>query len=473
MFNKSGTLAVVCLATAMLMLDIAVVNTALPNIARDLDAGLTGVQWVVDAYTLALATVVLSAGSLADRFGRRRIFVWGLGLFTVSSLACALAPSIAVLDGARAVQGTAAAMLFASSLAILADAFPGRAERAKAFALYGATIGASFAVGPLVGGALTSGFSWPAVFYVNLPLGAVALLASFVGLRESNDPAPRRLDWSGQTTLSGGLFLLVLGFLRGNQDGWGSTRILAELVGGAVLLLAFVLLERRTREPMLPLGLFRNRQFTGAQVAAFSISASFFALFLYTTLYLQDVLHLSPFHTGLVYLPGTVVMFFVSGASAQLIDRSSPGVLIGAGLMLVAAGLGLMTLADVNSTWLALLPGLLVVCVGTGLVNPALAAVALGSVDGAQSGLAAGVNDAFRQGGIAVGVAAFGALVPASAALGHGSAESYVAGLHHALLIGAALAAIGGIATGRLIPFRRTTGMAQPVAAADPVPELG
>jgi len=473
MFSKSGTLAVVCLATAMLMLDIAVVNTALPHIARDLNAGLTGVQWVVDAYTLALATVVLSAGSVADRFGRRRIFIWGMGLFTLASLACALAQNIAVLDGARAVQGTGAAMLFASSLAILANAFPGRAERAQAFALYGATIGASFALGPLVGGALTSGFSWQAVFYVNLPLGVLALVASLAWLRESNDPTARRIDWPGQATLTAGLFLLVLALLRGNQEGWASARILAELIGGGLLLLAFVLVERHAREPMLPLGLFRNRAFTGAQVAAFSISASFFALFLYMTMYLQEILHLSPFDTGLVYLPGTIVMFVVSAASAQLIDRSSPGALISAGMMLVAAGLGLMTLADVNSTWLALLPGLLVVCVGTGLVNPALAAVALGSVDGAQSGLAAGINDAFRQGGIAVGVAAFGALVPASAALGHGSPESYVVGLHHALVIGAAVAAVGGVATGRLIPFRHATSKAQPVAATDPVPELG
>src|SRR5262249_48399664 len=175
--------------------------------------------------------------------------------FTVSSLACALAPSIAVLDGARAVQGTAAAMLFASSLAILADAFPGRAERAQAFALYGATIGASFAVGPLVGGALTSSLSWPAVFYVNVPLGVLALVAGFVWLRESGDPAAPRLDWAGQATLTGGLFLLVLGFLRGNEDGWSNARILAELACGSALLFAFVLVERRSREPMLPLGL--------------------------------------------------------------------------------------------------------------------------------------------------------------------------------------------------------------------------
>jgi len=198
-----------------------------------------------------------------------------------------------------------------------------------------------------------------------------------------------------------------------------------------------------------------------------------FALFLYTTLHLQEVLHLSPFDAGLVYLPGTIVMFIVSAASAQLADRTSPRALISAGLILVAAGLALMTIADVHSTWLALLPGLLVVCVGTGLVNPALGAVALGSMDTAQSGLAAGTNDAFRQGGIAVGVAAFGVLVPATAALGHGSPDGYVTGLHHALLIGAALAGAGAIATGKLIPARRTTSQTHRIAATDPVPELG
>ena len=474
MFSKRGTLAVVCLATAMLMLDIAVVNTALPQIAVDLHSGLDGVQWVVDAYTLALAAAVLSAGSLADRFGRRRIFVWGMVLFTVSSLACALAGSIAVLDGARAVEGIAAAMLFATSLAILANAFPGPAERAQAFALYGATIGASFAVGPLVGGVLTSDFGWRAVFYVNLPLGVLSLVAGSVWLRESSDPTARRLDWPGQATLTPGLFLLVLALLRGNQDGWASSRILAALTGGALLLLAFVLVERRSREPMLPLGLFRNRAFAGAQVAAFAISASFFALFLYTTLYLQEVLHLSPIETGLVYLPGTIVMFVVSAASAQLADRTSPGAMISGGLLLVAAGLALMTIADAHSTWLALLPGLIVVFVGTGLLNPALGAVALGSVAGAQSGLAAGINDAFRQGGIAVGVAAFGVLVPAAAALGHGSPEGYVTGLHHALLVGTVVAAAGAIATGRFIPARRTGVQSQRVvAAADAVPEAG
>jgi EmrB/QacA subfamily drug resistance transporter len=473
MFNKHGTLAVVCVATAMLMLDIAVVNTALPRIAHDLHSGLSGVQWVIDAYTLTLASVVLSAGSLSDRFGRRLIFAFGMGLFTVASLACALAGSMALLDGARAVQGIGAAMLFASSLALLADAFPGTSERATAFAIYGATIGASFALGPLIGGALTSGVSWQAIFLVNLPLGVVALATTFVWVRESRDPTPRGLDWPGQATLAGGLFLLVLALLRGNQLGWTSAQILAELVGAAALLIAFVLVERRVREPMLPLRLFRLPAFAGAQLAVFAMSASFFALFLYTTLYLQNILRLSPLEAGLVYLPGTILLFVVSGATAELMKRISAGALIVAGLILTAAGLILMTLAQADSSWLALLPGVLVVCAGTGLFNPALAGVALGSLDDAKSGLAAGVNDAFRQGGIAVGVAAYGVLVPAGAALGHGSSASFVSGLHAALWIGAGVAAVGAVLAAKLIGTKAIAPHAAPIPAPGAVAELG
>jgi EmrB/QacA subfamily drug resistance transporter len=442
----------------MLMLDIAVVNTALPHIASDLHSRLSGLQWVVDAYTLALATVVLTAGSLADRLGRKRIFGWGMGIFTATSLWCALAGSIAELDAARAVQGVGAAMMFASSLAVLADAFPNGAERAKAFAVYGATIGASFAVGPLVGGALTSGISWRAVFYVNVPLGIAALVATYCWLRESKERAARRIDWLGQGTLTSGLFLLVLALLRGNEDGWGSGAILGELAGAAALLGAFYLVERRAEQPMLPLELFRRADFAGAQLAAFAISASFFALFLYTTLYLQEILHLSAIGAGLVYLPGTVAIFLVSGVSAQLTARVAPAVLVVFGLAMVSGGLALMLLAGAHSSWTVLLPGEMVVCIGTGLFNPALVAIALGSVSEEQSGLAAGVNDAFRQGAIAVGVAAFGALVPAGAALGDGSPESYVTGLHHALLVGTGVAAVGVVVAARLLGVRFSSG---------------
>jgi EmrB/QacA subfamily drug resistance transporter len=434
----------------MLMLDIAVVNTALSHIASDLDSGLSGLQWIVDAYTLALATVVLTAGSLADRLGRRRIFLWGMAVFTVTSLWCAVSTSIAELDAARAIQGIGAAMMFASSLAVLADAFPAAAERAKAFAMYGATIGAAFAIGPLVGGALTSYVSWRAVFYINVPLGIAAIAATYAWVRESHETKARRLDLPGQLTLTGGLFLLIFALLRGNDEGWSSASIVASLVGSAVLMGLFVLVEFRSREPMLPPELFRRPDFTGAQIAAFAISGSFFALFLYTTLYLQEILHLSAIQAGLVYLPGTVLIFIVSGASAALTSKVGPSVLVVTGLMLVAGGLALTLLAEADSSWTALMPGLLVGCIGTGLFNPAVVAIALGSVSEEQSGLAAGTNDAFRQGGIAVGVAVFGAVVPAASALGGGSPTDYVSGMHTAAIIGAALAAAGAVACARL-----------------------
>src|SRR3954466_15325802 len=223
MTTKRWTLAVVCVATVMLMLDIAVVNTALSRIAEDLGTGLSGLQWVVDAYTLALASVVLTAGSLADRFGRRRLFTGGLALFTLASAACAASPSIEALVAARAAQGLGAAVMFAVSLAILANAFPEAKERAGALAAYGATIGASFAVGPLVGGAQTSGLGWRWIFLVNVPLGLACIAITRAYVQESRDPLARRVDVPGLLTLTGGLFLLVLALLRGNDQGWGST----------------------------------------------------------------------------------------------------------------------------------------------------------------------------------------------------------------------------------------------------------
>ena len=463
---QRGTLAVVCLATAVLMLDIAVVNTALPHIASDLHASLGGVQWVVDAYTLALASVVLTAGSVADRIGRKRVFSVGLVLFTASSIACAMAGSIEVLDVSRGVQGIGGALMFATSLSLLAEAFPRKEERVKALAAYGASIGAAFAVGPLLGGALTSGFGWKAVFFVNVPLGALGLFATARWVRESRDANARGLDWWGQVTLSSALFLLVLGLLRGNEDGWSSTLIVAELAGAAVLLAAFVWVQRRVKSPMLPLGLFRRPDFSGAQIAAFSISASFFALFLYLTLYLQNVLGLSAIETGLVYMPGTLVMFVVSGMSAQVANKVAPGAMIAGGLALVALGLTLFLNVGVHSSWTALLPGFLLASIGTGVFNPAVSAVALGSAPQHMSGLAAGVNDTFRQAGIAVGVAAFGAMIPSSAGLGAGDPAAFVDGLHVALIAGAALAAVGAIASARLLGLGRTAGaVPQPAAS--------
>jgi EmrB/QacA subfamily drug resistance transporter len=458
------TLAVVCAATAILMLDIAVVNTALSAIAKDLDTGLGGLQWVVDAYTLALATVVLTAGSLADRYGRRRVFGIGLVVFTTMSAVCAAASSIEMLDAARAVQGLGAAAMFATSLALLADAFPDARARAGALAAYGATIGASFAIGPAVGGALTSGLGWRWVFLVNIPIGLICLYVTVSRVRESRESHARPVDKAGLVTLTGGLFLLVLGLLRGNELGWGSTAILAELGGAVALLTAFVAIQARGRMPMLPLTLFRSGAFTGAQVTAFAISGSFFAVFLYATIYLQHVLGLSAIEAGLVYLPSTTIILVVSAATAQLAEKVHPGALISAGLLLVAVGMALLSTVGADSSWTAVLPGTIVAGIGTGLFNPSVTAVALGSVPAEQSGLAAGVNDTFRQAGIAVGVAALGALIPQDVLTG-GSVTEYVDGLQTAMLAGAALAAAGAIAGALLIRRPAVAAAVAPEAA--------
>jgi len=354
MKTKHFTLAVVCAATAMLILDIAVVNTALSRIAEDLKTNLSGLQWIVDAYTLALASTVLTAGALADRLGRRRVFAVGLALFTAASAVCAMSGSIDMLIASRAVQGIGAAILFAVSLALLANAFPGERERAGALAAYGATIAGAFAIGPAVGGALTSGLDWQWIFLINVPIGIACLGITLTHVQESRDPAARRIDWAGQGTLAAGLFLLVLALLRGNDQGWTSAAIITELGAAAALLAALVAVHRKVREPMLPaplgpgerrggepmlpLGLFRVPAFTGAQLAAFAISGSFFAVFLYATLYLQQILGLSAIEAGLVYVPGTVVMFGVSAATANLSEKVHPGVLVSGGLALVSAG---------------------------------------------------------------------------------------------------------------------------------------
>jgi EmrB/QacA subfamily drug resistance transporter len=448
--NRTLTIVVACLATAMLMLDISVINTALSKIAGGLDTGLTGLQWVVDAYTIPLAATVLTAGAIADRIGRRKLFLLGLAIFTVSSALCGAAGTIGVLVGARAVQGIGASMMFATALALISQVTPEREERVKALAAYGAAIGASFALGPFIGGSLTDLFGWPAIFLVNVPIGAAVIWITIRFVAEGRDPTPRRIDVPGQATLIGGLFLLVLALLRGNADGWGSTGIVAALAGAAALLIVFVIVEERRREPMLPLRLLSQRRFAGPQIAVFAIAASFFAVFLYMTLYLQTVLGLSPIETGLVYLPGTFLVFVVSGMTAQFGARYAPAKIATVGLVLVGIGLALMLVIGVGSSWTALLPGLLVTSIGTGLFNPTGSALALNALPDQQSGLAAGANDTFRQTGVAVGIAALGTLVPADAALG-GNPQAYVDGLHHALIASAVLALAGAVATAWLL----------------------
>jgi len=410
MERKWWTLGAVCVATFMLLLDITVVNTALPAIQRDLGGSFSDLQWVIDAYALSLAALVLTAGSLADRLGRRRVFAFGLAVFSIASLLCALSPDPTFLNLSRALQGVGGAIMFAVSLALVAQEFQAGPERGMAMGIYGATIGIAVAIGPLVGGLLTDGLGWQWVFLINVPIGIAAVAVTYWKVAESRDPNATRIDWAGLFTFSSALFLLVLGLVRGNDEGWGSALIVSLLAGAGVLLAAFVAIEQRVREPMLPLSLFRRRAFTGVQLAAFAVSGSMFALFLYLTLYLQSFLGYSPIEAGLRYLPITIASFVVAPMAGLALARIQARVLMSAGLALTGAGLLLMGGLGADSEWTALLAGFILSGVGVGLLNPVIADVALSVVPKERSGMAAGINDTFRQVGIAVGIAAWGAV---------------------------------------------------------------
>ncbi len=419
--HRWWTLGAVCVATFMLLIDITIVNVALPAIAADLGSSFTDLQWVVDAYALSLASLLLTAGSLADLFGRRRIFVIGLTLFTLSSLLCGLATTPTFLTLARAAQGIGGAAMFATSLALLAQAFHGP-ERGTAFGIWGATIGAAVAIGPLVGGALTEHVSWESIFLINLPIGVAAIAVTLARVRESSDPEHGGVDWPGLVTFSGGLFLLVFALVRGNAEGWTSGLILGFLIGSAVLLVAFVVVESRRDKPMFDLSLFRKPAFAGAAIAAFAMSAGMFSMFLYLTLYLQNTLGLSPLETGVRFLPMTVVSFFAAPLSGRLQVKVPVRWLFGAGLGLVGIGLLLMRDIDAGSGWTALLAGFIVAGAGIGTTNPALATTAVGVVEPRRSGMGSGINNTFRQVGVATGIAGLGALFEhlLVSKLGHG-----------------------------------------------------
>jgi EmrB/QacA subfamily drug resistance transporter len=479
--SRTWTLVAVCLTTFMLLIDITVVVVALPNIQLRFDASLTGLQWVVDAYALTLATLILTAGALADRYGRRLLFMTGVVLFTAASLLCGLAWSIAALDVARALQGIGGAALFATALALIGHEYRGP-ERFGAIAVWGATIGAAVACGPLVGGILTDALSWRWIFFVNVPVGIFAFAVALTRMAESRDEGARKTDYQGLVTFSAALFLVVFGILRGNALGWSSGTILASLIGGAVLLVVFLVLELRQERPMLDVTLFRQRAFVGVSIATFCIAAGMFSMFPYLSIYLQDILGYSPLAAGLRFLPLTLFVFFVPLATRRIAARVPLRVMIGTGLALVAGGLVLMYGLNADSAWTALLAGFIVGGIGIGIANPALAAAALRVVDPARTGMASGINNTFRLGGVAVGVAALGALLEsriqdsltaASVANPHGLAgavssaglravagqpdleqtatTAFVSGLNTLLLTGAVVLVVGALAAAALL----------------------
>jgi EmrB/QacA subfamily drug resistance transporter len=408
--SKWWALGAICIATFMLLLDVTIVNVALPEIERDLNADFNELQWVINAYALTLGAILLTAGSVADRIGRRRVFTAGLVVFSLASLACALAGSPLALNLARGVQGLGGAAIFATSLALLAEAFQGNRERSIALAAWGATTGASVAIGPLVGGLIIEAASWEWIFLVNVPVGAIAVALTLLRVRESRDPDAGPIDWAGLVLFSTALGALIFGLQRGNAEGWGSTVIVSALSGAALALVLFVLVERRRESPMLDLRLFRKPTTSGASVAVLAMATGVFAMLLFLTLYLQNILGYDALEAGLRLLPLTVGAFFAAAIGARLGERLPLAALLGVGLTLAGTGLLLMRGVNPGGDWTDLLPGMIATGIGVGVLNPTVASAALGVVSAARSGMASGLNSTFRIGGVALGVAGLGAL---------------------------------------------------------------
>jgi EmrB/QacA subfamily drug resistance transporter len=461
MATKWWTLLAVCLATFMLLLDVTIVNVALPDIQKELGSSFEDLQWVVDAYALALAALLLASGSLGDLLGRKRIFVAGLVVFSTASLVCGLSGSPAMLNASRAFQGLGGAMMFATALALIAQEFPPN-ERGTALGAWGATTGFAVAVGPLVGGALTDAFGWEWIFLVNVPIGLITLGLTLMTVRNSDRDRTARIDWPGLVTFSSGLFCLVYALIRGNDDGWGSARIVALLAAAAALLAIFAAVELRRDQPMLDLRLFRIPTFTGAQIVAFSIHASIFSMFLYITLYMQNLLGYSPLEAGLRFLPVSLLSFLAAPIAGKLAERYPVKAFLSAGLALISLGLIEMHGVEPGDSWTTLLPGFLLAGIGIGFVNPPLATAAIGVVEPRRSGAASGINSTFRQVGTAVGIAGLGAILQSKLghSLGAGSlrepraAAAYIDALNDLFLVGAAIAFVGAVCATALIRRR-------------------
>lgn len=406
---KWWTLTAVCIGTFMLLLDISIVNVALPAIQGALKSSFADLQWVVDAYALTLAALLLTAGSLADLFGRRRLWVGGLVIFTSASALCGAAQNPLMLELSRGLQGVGGAVMFSVSLALLANAFTGK-ERGVAFSVWGAITGLAVAIGPIVGGALVTGLSWRYIFFVNVPFGLGAVALSLSKVVESRNEHARRPDWAGFILFSLALASLVYGLIDSGEAGFGATTVIGSLVAAGLLLAAFVAVEWRTAEPMFDLALFKLPTFSGGSIAAFGVSAGTFSILLYLVLYLQDVLGYSALQTGLRLLVLSGGILAVSGIAGRLSSKVPVRLLIGPGLALTGIGLLAMRGLDATSSWTHLVPGLLIAGVGVGFINPPLASTAVGVVTPQRSGMASGINSTFRQVGIATGIALLGTL---------------------------------------------------------------
>jgi len=470
-------LYVLCLGTLMIVLDTTIVNVALPSIRTSLGFSQSSLAWVVNAYLLTFGGLLLLGGRLGDLYGQRRLYVTGIGLFTVASLACGLSTTKGELIVARAVQGVGGAIASAIGLSLVMVLFHEPAERAKAMGVAGFVASGGGAIGVLLGGVLTDVLSWHWIFFVNVPIGVlVSALVLRIIPATHGASATVRLDAGGAVTVTAALLLAVYAIVNGNQSGWGSGQTLGLLAGAVVLLAVFLAIESRVREPLMPLRLFRLRNLSTANAVGVLWAGAMFAWFFISALYLQLVLGYSPLQVGLAFLPANLIMGALSiGLSAQLVMRYGIKRPLATGLMLAAIGLALFARAPVHGSFVRdVLPSMILLGIGAGIAfNPVLLA-AMSDVAPDESGLASGiVNTSFMMGG-ALGLAVLASIAArrtdSLAAGGHGHLAALTGGYHAAFLAGAIFAAVAG-ALGVAL-FRTSPATAPMHGGAKPVPEL-
>jgi EmrB/QacA subfamily drug resistance transporter len=408
--RKWWTLGAMCFALFMIMLDNTVVNVALPSIQKDLGASISGLEWTINGYTLSFAVLLATGGRLGDIFGRRLMFLVGVVIFALSSATAGFAPDETALVLSRVVQGVGAALMMPGTLSIITDAFPAH-ERGKAMGTWAGVSALALAVGPVLGGFLTEHVSWRAIFYVNIPVAVGAVLATLFAVRESRDTSVgREVDYAGVAVLTVGLTALVLALVEGNAWGWGSTAVVGLLVAAALALPAFVWVENRVKAPMVQFDLLSDRNFLAAVCVAMIISFAMLGVFFFLALYMQDILGYTPLEAGVRFLPSTLMIVAVAPVAGRLSDRFGPRWLIAGGLTIVAASLFSFSRIAVDSTYLDLLPGFMLLGIGIAMTMSPMTSAAMNAVPVQKAGIASGVLSMFRMVGGSLGVAVTGAI---------------------------------------------------------------
>jgi EmrB/QacA subfamily drug resistance transporter len=446
--RKWWTLGAVSFGLFMIMLDNTIVNVALPSIQRDLDIGVSELEWVFNGYALTFGVLMLTGGKLADLFGRRRIFIVGLVIFTLASLGCGLASSAGMLIAARVVQGAGSALMNPATLSIITATFPPR-QRGMAIGIWAGVSAMALAIGPLVGGLITEHWSWNWIFFINVPVGILAIVVARLVIDESRDTsAGQRLDLPGLASSAIALFALTYGLIEANSYGWTSPRILGLFVVAVVGFAAFIVLEHRQRAPMLDLNLFRNGTFAGANSVMLLVGLAMFGVFFYNSLFIQNIMGYSPVQTGASFLPMTILIILVAPVAGRWSDRVGSRWLMGTGMVLLAISLLIFSRLDASSNFWDLLPGLLVGGFGMAIVMTPTTAAAMGSVPVDKAGVGSAVLNSMRQVGGSLGIAVMGAIVAAYATGLPGTPEAtqgFVTGYQHALQVASLIALAGAV----------------------------